>query len=640
MGKKNKKRQVPRPQNIQVEAEMKDPGETTPMRKNKKSKNKKKYEKANKAKSNKEKFHLKQGILNSLFDEDDADMGQGREQIQPPTGGKPRIGKSAKERLRKVVIGNSASDAVEGWHKISVVPDPPLGKPGITVESVLQAVAASFMASPPHPSATFRPYSVQVEKHRELSFIVQRVAVANSLKDTLDGNYVALESGFQAKLQVKTRSFTAPRVDLNTQSMEAVKRVLGTRYRNETRALNLSDFVNDPGLVTPSGGYLYAPLSRSSVMSAVVDIICDNIPDVVAIDFSNNKLPTLEHFANLVDRADSLKIIYLANNRLSDVSQLQKMRSLRGLEEMKLSGNPMTKKFNSQEGFENAVQTIFPSLKLLDDKPLKKLITFDDGEESGSQGPELPVSVKKMCPSAVESVVLQFIQQYFQVYDTDDRSPLEAAYHQEALFSVTSAYPPGSTGHGETGLDKYLSSSRNLMKHKAAGQRLRRLIQGRAEVAKFLCFELPKTRHDLDSFSLDVPLATPAMVCVTLTGVFVERTSLATASSPISPNGVRHFARTFNLVPAGSGVVIVNETLHVTVATKFQSKMAFSTSAKATPVPSASLEDLVRQLMTKTKMNADWAKTCLQQCGFNIEQAISAFETAHKEGKIPQEAYL
>ena len=53
-----------------------------------------------------------------LLDEDDADMGQGSAQIQPPTGGKPRIGKSAKERLRKVVIGNSASDAVEGWHKV------------------------------------------------------------------------------------------------------------------------------------------------------------------------------------------------------------------------------------------------------------------------------------------------------------------------------------------------------------------------------------------------------------------------------------------------------------------------------------------------------------------------------------------
>lgn len=129
----------------------------------------------------------------------------------------------------------------------------------------------------------------------------------------------------------------------------------------------------------------------------------------------------------------------------------------------------------------------------------------------------------------------------------------------------------GSTGHGGTGLDKYLSSSRNLLKHKSPGQRLRRLVQGRSEVAKFLCFELPKTRHDLDSFTLDVPLATPAMVCLTLTGVFVERTSLAADPSPA---GVRHFARTFNLIPAGSGVVIVNETLHITIATKYQAKVS------------------------------------------------------------------
>ena len=37
---------------------------------------------------------------------------------------------------------------------------------------------------------------------------------------------------------------------------------------------------------------------------------------------------------------------------------------------------------------------------------------------------------------------------------------------------------------------------------------------------------------------------------------------------------VKHFARTFNLVPAGSGVVIVNETLHVTLATKCQADVS------------------------------------------------------------------
>jgi len=629
---------------------MKDPGEMTPKamkgNKNKKGRNKKKYEKANKAKTNNDRFQLKQGILNTLFDEDDADMGQGGgSQMRAPSGGMPRIGKSAKERLRKAVVGSSATDATEGWHKISVVSDPPLGKAGVTAEAVLQAVGAHFMASPPAvpgPPAIFRPYSVQVERQKELAFVVQRSSVAHALKDGLNGNYVALAGGnVQAKLTVKTRPNSAPRVDLNSQALEAVKRVLGSRYRSDTRALNLSDFLNDPGLVTATGGYMYAPLARSSVMSAIVDIVADNIPDVVAIDFSSNKLPSLEHFATLADRADSLKILYLADNRLPDVKELEKMRSLRGLEEMKLAGNPMTKKFNSQEGFENAVQTVFPSLKVLDGKPLKKLITFDEGDDdSGGArgGPDpLPVPVKKMCPSSVETVVLQFVQQYFQVYDTDDRAPLEAAYHQDALFSVTSAYPPGSTGHGGSGLDKYLSSSRNLLKHKSGGQRLRRLVQGQSEVAKFLCFELPKTRHDLDSFTLDVPLATPAMVCLTLTGVFVERRSTSLAAT-VDPT--RHFARTFNLVPAGSGVVIVNETLHVTVATKFQAKTAFSAATATTSAQQPSLSQLVQQFMEKTKMNAKWCQECLEQCGLNIEQALTAFATAQSQGKIPKEAFL
>ena len=45
---------------------------------------------------------------------------------------------------------------------------------------------------------------------------------------------------------------------------------------------------------------------------------------------------------------------------------------------------------------------------------------------------------------AAEGVILQFIQQYFQIYDSDDREPLGAAYHQDALFSLTCSYPPGN----------------------------------------------------------------------------------------------------------------------------------------------------------------------------------------------------
>ena len=42
------------------------------------------------------------------------------------------------------------------------------------------------------------------------------------------------------------------------------------------------------------------------------------------------------------------------------------------------------------------------SLRVLDDKALPKLITFDEGDEEdrGGAGPELPPSVKKMCLGA------------------------------------------------------------------------------------------------------------------------------------------------------------------------------------------------------------------------------------------------
>ena len=86
----------------------------------------------------------------------------------------------------------------------------------------------------------------------------------------------------------------------------------------------MRDFNSDPGLVIPASGtgeaaglcgWVYAPLSRTSVMEAVVNIIGDNIPEVVAIDFSNNGLPTLAQFSALAEKATSLKVIYLTNNK-------------------------------------------------------------------------------------------------------------------------------------------------------------------------------------------------------------------------------------------------------------------------------------------------------------------------------------
>jgi nuclear RNA export factor len=48
-----------------------------------------------------------------------------------------------------------------------------------------------------------------------------------------------------------------------------------------------------------------------------------------------------------------------------------------------------------------------------------------------------------LCAQEGMTVVRQFLEQFHQLYDSDNREPLLSAYHPEAMFSITSAYPPG-----------------------------------------------------------------------------------------------------------------------------------------------------------------------------------------------------
>jgi hypothetical protein len=40
------------------------------------------------------------------------------------------------------------------------------------------------------------------------------------------------------------------------------------------------------------------------------------------------------------------------------------------------------------------------------------------------------------------TMACQFLEQYYQLCDSDDREPLVRAYHPDAMFSITSACPP------------------------------------------------------------------------------------------------------------------------------------------------------------------------------------------------------
>jgi nuclear RNA export factor len=50
-----------------------------------------------------------------------------------------------------------------------------------------------------------------------------------------------------------------------------------------------------------------------------------------------------------------------------------------------------------------------------------------------------------LCAEEGMPLVQQFLEQYYQLYDSDNRQPLVNAYHNDAMFSLTSTYPPGQS---------------------------------------------------------------------------------------------------------------------------------------------------------------------------------------------------
>ena len=110
------------------------------------------------------------------------------------------------------------------------------------------------------------------------------------------------------------------------------------------------------------------------------------------------------------------------------------------------------------------------------------MITFDDDDNATSAG-LMPSVPKVTCNPAAEGVVLQvcltlsiqfsvhpssifdsnsfwrrietnvyslpqFLQQYFKLYDGDNREQLMEAYHEDAVMSMSIAYPPNVSAHG------------------------------------------------------------------------------------------------------------------------------------------------------------------------------------------------
>ncbi|XP_074032061.1 nuclear RNA export factor 1 [Leptinotarsa decemlineata] len=456
---------------------------------------------------------------------------------------------------------------------------------------------------------------------------------------------VQMPNGFNLIIRVHPG---CPNVDMTPSVKEKMKLVMAKRYNDVTKALDLTKFHADPDLQD-----CFCALFKPIVLLAVIDIIAENIPQLEALNLQDNRIQLLNFAKKVSKKIPNLKILHIGNNKVREISELDSLQGL-PIVELVLDGNPLCDKFRDQPSYISEVRKRFPKCLKLDGQDLPPPISFDIVEEHHLPAP-CPMY---LCHEDGNVIVRQFLQQYFQIYDSDNRQPLLQAYHEHASFSFTMGYPYGyGKEKNVPWLNWYQTDNRNLLRVQDSDRRFKLLKQGQLAVVSFLQ-DMPNTKHDMHSFTADLTLFTPLMLCLTVTGMFKEL-----KGSQKNPP-LRYFFRTLVIVPAGTGFCISNEVLYVTNATPDQSVEAFKTPINVItppqPAPAASIsspgpsvpvivpsipddamkQEMVKQMSLQSGMNLEWSLKCLEETQWDYQKASLVFQKLNSEGIVPPEAFV
>uniref|UniRef100_A0A8C9RGE9 Nuclear RNA export factor 1 n=1 Tax=Scleropages formosus TaxID=113540 RepID=A0A8C9RGE9_SCLFO len=468
-------------------------------------------------------------------------------------------------------------------------------------------------------SVPFTPYHTEGNRAQ---FYIDDASTANALSKV--SRKITDTEGY--KVTVLMNSCPPPSfilTQLKPEDLDNLKQCMAKRFDGSQQALDLNSIRTDPDLVSQN---IEVVLNRKNCMQAVIKIIEENIPELACLNLSNNKLYKLDDLAELVGKVPNLKTLNLSHNELKTERELDKVKGFK-LVELWLERNPLCDHFKDQSSYVSAVRERFPRLLKLDGHDLPPPIGFD--VEAPTTLP--PCKGSYFFSDEIKSLILRFLQQYYSIYDSGDRQPLLDAYHDGASFSLSipfSVQNPSSLG-------EYHKDSRNIKKLKDPTTRFRLLKHTRLNVVAFLN-ELPKTQHDIASFTVDVSsLATLSVF------------TISQKSTTFCFSIIVIFLTTCLLSPSPSifiSLCIVNDELFVRNATTEEIRKAFAAPAptpSSSPVPtlSAPQQEMLSSFSQKSGMNLEWSQKCLQDNDWDFNRAAQIFTQLKAEGKIPDVAF-
>lgn len=289
------------------------------------------------------------GILSSRFEEDDGDVAMNDPQDGPrvrynPYTSRPNCRGDTwhdRDRIHITVrrdrapaerggAGTSQDGPTKNWFKITI----PYGRKydKTWLLSMIQSKC----------SVPFNPIEFHYENTRA-QFFVEDASTASALKAV---NH-KIQDGENRRISIFINSSAPPyiaRNELKPEQVEQLKLIMSKRYDGSQQALDLKGLRSDPDLVAQN---IDVVLNRRSCMATALRIIEENIPELLSLNLSNNRLYKLDDMSSIVQKAPNLKTLNLSGNELKSEWELDKIKGLK-LEELWLDRNPMCDTFQEQ----------------------------------------------------------------------------------------------------------------------------------------------------------------------------------------------------------------------------------------------------------------------------------------------------
>jgi len=447
--------------------------------------------------------------------------------------------------------------------------------------------------------------------------------------------------GWPQQDKSKEHSLSKESIDRKNQ----LKEVLGRRYNPDAKLLDLSDLGHDP--ILAEMGFLENQDRAEKTFKILMKICEETFPSaqarrdaVVSVSLANNQIETVFSVFTLAITFPDLKNLDLSGNRFASLSSLNRWRwRFRHLENLLIHDNPLAAAPNSS--YQKELLDWFPKLQFLNNTQVRT------AEELAAAAAAQPTPMPQLGADFRDDsgFAEAFLTQFIALYDSDRAQLASVFYDAKSRFSlsVTTNTPRDHSDSPVLPWAAYLRTSRNLTRITTLSARVQRLFEG-VGLIKDLWKTLPATKHpdlktETHKYLVDchpIPgLVDPSGqsqagvdgLIITMHGEFEE------VDQASGKTGKRSFTRTFVLGPTAPG-----SATPIRVVSELLSLRAHNALPDQQPAPAAEeqqKQQLIEALSKQTNMTPQYSTMCLEQSGWNFENAVVKFNETRVSDTSP-----